>query len=232
MDGFWGIASATLILDLFSPGVFAAVLFACSTLRPMLVSACLLLAFTLTNVTLGMLVLFGLDWLIDIVRNEIERTIVNPTQADFVLSFFLGLVMLFMAVRARGKERPKTAKTSALLPETPAKAVLTGILLCLMSAPLAVPYLAMVTQLSSYAGDDNELAIVVLLGYNALWSLPFLMIPVVFRLYGDKAARMIANVRTRIGLVFSKGYPWLLAGLGSLLVVDAVLYFVTGSGII
>lgn len=232
MDGFWGIASATLILDLFSPGVFAAVLFACSTLRPMLNSGCLLLAFTLTNVTLGLLVLFGLDWLIEAIRNEIERSLLNPTQTDFVLSFFLGVVMLIMAVRSRGKEKPKTAKPSSLLPETPARAVLAGVLLCLMSAPVAVPYLAMVTQLSGYAWDNSELAIIILLGYNALWALPFLMIPLVFRLYGDDATRIMAEIRARLGIAFSKGYPWLLGGLGCLMVLDATLYFVTGSGLI
>ena len=140
--------------------------------------------------------------------------------------------MLFIALRSRKSLDDKRNKNGPRLPEKPSKALKLGGFLCLLSAPVAVPYLAMLSQLSKYAGDSTTTAILVLLFYNAIWALPFLAVPIVYQYQGDKAAQFIASIRVKAASTFAVASKWVLTFLGGLLIFDALLFFAFGKGII
>lgn len=105
-----------------------------------------------------------------------------------------------------------------------------GAIINFLGVPFAVPYLAAIDQVlkaNLTAGDSLQ----VLAAYNVAYALPFLLVPLLVLIMGDASKPILQRVNQVLINVTDKLMPLLLLLLGSVLIVDAIKYLVTGAAL-
>ena len=95
--------------------------------------------------------------------------------------------------------------------------------------PFAVPYIAFLNQAGKLPPDETMGALVV---YNIGYALPFLLVPVAAALAGPSIIPVFDRIMGWVEAVSGLIMPLLLGALGLAMIVDAVLFFWTGQGLI
>jgi cytochrome c biogenesis protein CcdA len=216
----WGILLPILLSDVVNPVLFAFMVYAAGSSRPVLSSSAMLLGHTLAYFTGGMVLIGGME--------AISTRLANPLSIDFVIEFVLGAVLLWLALRTR--------KDSGKRPdeETPEfstwDAFKFGAIVNIIGIPFAVPYFAAIDQFlkSDLSGTGVVLA---LLTYNLAYAVPFLMIPVLSAVMGEKSKPLLAKVNAVMERISSFLMPLMLGLVGLALLADSMTYFIYGESL-
>ncbi len=206
-----------LVVDVLNPVLFALLIVAVGTSRPLANSTAFLAGHTASYFVSGIIIALGLDQITDRLK--------NPHPVDFVIELFLGLLCLWAALASRDGKASEEKKPEGEL--TPAYCFGYGAVVNFIGVPFALPYFAVVGQLLK-ANLSIESSVLVLAFYNLAYAAPFVLVPIMVALMGDASKPILEKMNNfLIGLV-DRFMPILLLLLGAALTVDALAYLVSG----
>ncbi len=216
----WGLLLPILLSDMLNPVLFTFMVYTAGTRRPVIASAAMLLGHTVAYFVGGIVIALGLE--------RISERLANPLAIDFVIEFIIGAVLLWLALRTR-KDTGK--RPDEQTPEfTPWSAFGFGAIVNIIGIPFAVPYFAAIGQfLKSDLSTGG--VIVALLLYNLVYALPFLMIPIMTAVMGERSKPILARVNNFMERVSAYLMPVLLGVVGLALLADAIVFFIKGESL-
>ena len=107
------------------------------------------------------------------------------------------------------------------------KAFAFGAVINIIGIPFAVPYFAAIDQLLK--SDLDTMGMVTGLAlYNVAYALPFLLIPLLTAIMGDRSKPILARVNGFMEKAGDIIMPLLLLAIGLALLVDSVWFFARG----
>ena len=210
-----------LLVDALNPVLFAMMVFAAGSGRPVGNSAALLIGHTLAYFVAGVAIAHGME--------QISDRLANPERIDFIISGLVGAGLLLMVLPTRKNGAPAAAEPEWEL--TPLKCFGLGAILNFVGIPFALPYFAVIDQLLK-ADLSMTGSLVVLAIYNLGYALPFMIVPAMVALSGEGAKPLLEKINGHIGKASDLLMPWMFGALGLVLVADSVAYFYRGSGLI
>lgn len=209
-----------LLADIFNLTLFAFLAYAAGSDRPVLNTSALLVGHTLTYIGMGVVLAYSLE--------QISDYLANPNAIDFLIGLIVGILLLWVALRKAGKRG--AARTEPKTKLTPLSALGAGIVICFVGMPFALPYLAAIDQILK-ADLEFFRSFALLLGYNFLYALPFAIVPVMVVVMGEASHSILRRLNGMLDRAGGVVTPLLLGLVGLALIVDAALYFLTGSGL-
>lgn len=218
MADLWTILTPILLADIVNPVLFAFLVYAAGTGRPVANSTGLLLGHTAAYFIVGILLALGLE--------QLEYRLANPKPVDFVLELLIGLLLLWVALRSR-KDTGREPDVENL---TFVSALLLGAVVNFAGIPFAVPYFAALSQILKADIAASE-ALIVLLGYNIAYALPFASVPLLTLLLGDRSRSLLESINARLNRASRVLVPVMLVLLAAALITDALYYFATGTAL-
>ncbi len=221
MIDLFAVILPILLVDLLNPVLFAMMVFAAGSGRPVANSGALLAGHTLAYFIAGVAIAHGMD--------QISDRLANPKQIDFIVSGLVGAGLLLMVVPTRKKGAPAASEPEWDL--TPAKCFGFGAIINFVGIPFALPYFAAVDQLLK-ADLSTTGSLVVLAIYNLGYALPFVVVPAMVAVSGESAKPLLERINGFLGKASDLLMPWMFGALGLVLVADSVAYFYRGSGLI
>ena len=229
MAELWTIGTPILLVDVANPVLLAAVILSMMTPRPMTNALLVILGHTVAYILTGLLIIFGLAEIAhDILAPVLER-LRNPEPDDFVFGTVVGLALLWVAHRWR-VEPPKPSENAPEPKGTgPVSYFFFGAVINFVGAPFAIPYIAFINQLLRM--PDGAILPNLLL-YNALYALPFLLVPASMALFGASVMPLLQRINAAVEKYSAYIVPVILALLGLVLLADAGSFFVTGQALI
>ena len=216
----WSVLFPILLTDVVNPVLFAFLVYAAGTDRPVVLSSSMLLGHTTAY--------FGVGIVLALFMEKIAAYLANPHTIDFVLQLLIGLVLLWLALKTRkdtGK-RPEEAQ----LRLTVLSAFGFGAVVNFIGIPFAVPYFAAIDQILK-ADLSVPQSVLMLLSYNLAFALPFVMVPLLLAVMGEKAKPILGRVNAMLDRASSVLMPLMLGLLGIVLLADAIKYFVSGTSL-
>lgn len=209
-----------LLVDVLNPILFAILVFAVGSERPIVNSSAILVGHTLAYFVAGIAVSYGME--------QIAARLENPHPIDFVVSGIIGLGLLWMVVRTKKDGAPVADEPEWEL--TPAKCFGFGAVINFVGIPFALPYFAVIDQIVkadlSLAESVSTLAI-----YNMAYALPFVVVPAMVAISGDSAKPLLERINSFIARAADFVMPWLFGLLGLALLADSAAYFYRGTGL-
>ena len=206
-----------LVVDVLNPVLFALLVVAVSTSRPIANSTAFLAGHTAAYFISGIVIALGL--------NQISDRLNNPLPVDFVIELLIGLLLLWAALASRdGKASADRTPDREL---TPAYCFGYGAVVNFIGVPFALPYFAAVDQLLK-ADLSLESSLLVLAFYNMAYVLPFLLVPILVALTGDSSKPILEKINNLLISLVDKLMPKLLLLLGLALTADALSYLISG----
>ena len=221
MTDLFAVLVPILLVDVLNPVLFAMMVFAAGSRRPVGNTSAILAGHTLAYFAAGIVIALGME--------QLAYRLANPQRIDFVISGIVGAGLLLMVLPTKKQGAPKAAEPEWEL--TPVKCFGLGAIINFVGIPFALPYFAVVDQVLkadlSVTGSVTVLAI-----YNLLYAAPFLVVPALVAVSGERAKPLLEKINGFIGKASDLLMPWLFAALGAALVADAVAYFYRGTGLI
>jgi cytochrome c biogenesis protein CcdA len=209
-----------LIADVINPVLFAFLVYAASGERPLLNSSALLLGHVVAYLSAGIAIALSLE--------QITSYLANPSHIDYAIGLLVGILLVWVALPAAKKPEQKRPEQSHAL--TPLSAFGIGAVVNLVGIPFALPYFAAIDQILKADLSSFE-AVVLLVAYNVIYALPFLIVPALVALLGERSRPLLQRINTVLERVSAFLMPVILGVVGVALVLDAVLYFATGNGL-
>ena len=217
MIDLWTILLPILLADVLNPVLFAFMVFAAGTDRPLINSVSMLLGHTAAY--------FGAGLLLAVFLNPVLDRLRNPETIDIVIQIGLGIVLLLLIMPSRkvtgkrpGEKMPRLGVVSSFV---------TGAIVNFIGIPFAVPYFAALAQIEQADLSQPEF-LTVLAIYNLAYAVPFLCVPVIRAVLGDGAQPVLQRINEFVERAAGKLLPIAIGLLGVALIVDGVVYFVTG----
>ena len=216
----WGLLLPILLSDVINPVLFAFMVYAAGSSRPVLTSSAMLLGHTTAYFGGGILLVLALD--------SISERLANPQTVDFLIEVLLGAALLYLAFRSRNDKgkRPEDDSTEF----GPWAAFGFGALVNLIGIPFAVPYFAAIDQFLKWDLDTGGM-IVALLLYNLAYALPFLMVPLLTAIMGEDSKPVLSRINAVMERISGFLMPVLLGLIGLALLADGLHYFVRGTSL-
>ena len=216
----WLTLLPILLSDVVNPVLFAYMVYAAGTKRPVTASSVVLLGHTTAYLTAGIVLALGLE--------KISSRLANPEPFDFVIELVIGSVLLVLAVvsatSAPETKKPDTPRTEDL---SIGRAFVTGAVINFIGLPFAVPYFAAIDQILK-ANLTPVHSIGVLVAYNVAYAIPFVAVPLAAALLGERSRPYLEKVNQILDRISGFLIPLLLGGVGAALVADAAHYFIQG----
>ena len=217
-----------VIADVINPVLLAAVIYALASRRPYATSIAVLAGWFCVYLVSGVILAEGIDW--------IAARLASPGPIEFGVQLAVGVLMLwagFQAVRAsspprRAAKKPEFNESRGL---GMGSAFLLGASINLIGLPFAVPYFAAVSQIVK-ADPEYVVGFFVLVLYNLLYILPFLGVVAVQAVFREQSQPWLERLSYWMERVGNVVLPGLLLLLGAALLIDAAVYFVTGTALI
>ncbi len=190
---------------------------------PLLRSAALLGGVFVTCVICGVLVLFGLQSVFDVINAYALRIWQHPKTEELIFQVLIGLVLVVFGVRiARARER--SAENGPPAAMTAGRAFLAGAALTIVGLPGAVPYLAAI-DLILRSDLRTSQAIFAIVFYNVVVVLPLAVIVLSQLMVGERSKPLIEGVRRFLDRWGQRVVVSLLLVLGALLAIDGIGWF-------
>ncbi len=221
MLDLWSVLPPILLADVVNPVLFAFMVYAAGTDRPLINSSAVLLGHTTAYLGFGIVLALAFD--------TIAKWLANPTPIDYGLGLLVGFLLLWVAWRSRGsgQEEKTEPQVQKLIP---LKAFGIGAIINIIGLPFALPYFAALDQILK--ADLSVLdSTVVLVGYNLGYALPFLVVPVLTVTLGEASRPILARINGKVDRISAYLMPLMLGLVGIALVVDAIRYFAIGEGL-
>jgi threonine/homoserine/homoserine lactone efflux protein len=209
-----------LLVDVLNPVLFAMLVFAAGSSRPVENSAAMLLGHTAAYFVAGVAVAHGIE--------QVSERLANPHRVDFVISGLVGLGLLWMAVPTKKNGAPRADEPGWEL--TPMKCFGFGAVVNFVGIPFALPYFAVVDQILK-ANLATAESFTVLAIYNVLYALPFMIVPLTVAVSGESARPLLRKINAVLTKTSDFLMPWMFGLLGLALVADSVAYFYRGEGL-
>ena len=209
-----------LLVDILNPVLFAVLVFAAGSNRPVTNSSAIVVGHTLAYFVVGIAVSQGLE--------QVADRLANPQRIDFVIGGIVGIGLLWAVMPTRRDGAPKADEPEWEL--TPMKCLGFGAVLNFIGIPFALPYFAAVDQILKANLAIAE-SLVVLAIYNAAYALPFVIVPAAVAISGESARPMLEKINGFLARASDIVMPWMLGLLGLALVADSVAYFYRGEGL-
>jgi threonine/homoserine/homoserine lactone efflux protein len=221
MNEIWMALAPILLADVLNPVLFAFMVYAVSTQRPIINSTAILLGHTLAYFSAGIIIALGLE--------RISVRLANPHSIDFIISLLIGILLLWVAFRSTKKTDKQQNKKNTKL--TPFKALCLGAVVNFVGIPFALPYFAALDQIlkANLAMTDSLL---ILISYNLLYALPFVIVPILVIVIGERSKPLLQRINDLLARFSSFLMPVLLLLVGVFLISDAITYFLTGKGLV
>ena len=220
MADLWFVLVPIIIADVMNPVLFAFMVYAAGTDRPISNTLIMLLGHTTAYLSAGILLALGME--------KITAYLSEPHTIDFLIGLVIGLLLLWVAFLSSRKKADTEKEHSEQL--TPLKAFGFGAIINFIGIPFALPYFAAIDQVLK-ANLSVVDSLLVLLGYNLLYAAPFLIVPVLSILFGLKSRALLERINSWIDRVSSVLMPIILGLVGLALVADSITYFATGKGL-
>jgi cytochrome c biogenesis protein CcdA len=216
----WAVLLPILLTDVVNPVLFAFLVYAASSNRPVLLSSSMLLGHTVAYFSAGVgLALF---------MEKITDYLATPHTIDFIIELILGAVLVWLAFKARknpGKQPDENAPQLTVF-----SAFSFGAVVNFVGIPFAVPYFAAIDQVLKT--DFTALQVVtVLLGYNLIYAIPFAIVPALSAIMGKEARPLLDRINARLERASAIVMPLLLGLVGLALLLDAASYFISGTSL-
>ena len=213
----WGILLPILLSDVLNPVLFTFMVYAAGSKRPVFVSSAMLLGHTAAYMTCGVILAYSIE--------KISVRLANPETIDFAIEFVIACALLWLVLRTR---KDKGKRPDENTPEfTLWKAFTFGAVINIIGIPFAVPYFAAIDQLLK-SGLDTMGMVTGLALYNAAYALPFLLIPLLTAIMGDRSKPILARVNGFMEKAGDIIMPLLLLAIGLALLLDSVWFFARG----
>jgi cytochrome c biogenesis protein CcdA len=206
-----------LIVDVLNPVLFALMIVAIGTNKPLANSTSILAGHTAAYFFSGIVIALGLDQIID--RLE------NPHPIDFVIELSIGLLCLWVALASRNGKASKKRNPEGEL--SPAYCFGYGAVVNLIGIPFALPYFAVVNQLNK-ANLSTETSLLVLTFYNVAYAIPFMLVPVMVAIWGNDSKPILEKINNVLTNLADRCMPILFLILGAALSADALTFLVSG----
>lgn len=213
----WGILFPILLSDVLNPVLFTFMVYAAGSKRPVSVSSAMLLGHTAAYLTCGVILAYSIE--------KLSTRLANPQTVDFIIELIIGFALLWLVLRTR---KDKGKRPDENTPEfTVWKAFAFGAVINIIGIPFALPYFAAIDQLLK--SDLDTLGVLIgLVLYNAAYALPFLLIPVLTAIMGDRSKPILARVNGFMEKAGDIIMPLLLLAIGLALLLDSMWFFVRG----
>ena len=209
-----------LLVDMLNPVLFAVLVFAAGSSRPVVNSSAILIGHTLAYFVAGIAVSLGIE--------QVAQRLANPHPIDFAISGIVGVGLLWMLVRTKKNGAPTANDPEWNL--TPAKCLGFGAVVNFIGVPFALPYFAVVDQLLK--GDLATVeSLSILAIYNACYALPFVVVPATVAISGENAKPILEKINGFLGRTSDVVMPWMFGVLGLALIADSIAYVVRGEGL-
>jgi len=220
MIGLLAVLFPILLVDVLNPVLFAMLVFAAGSTRPVSNSAAVLAGHTIAYFLAGIGLSLGIE--------QITDRLANPQRVDFIISGLVGAGLLLAALSTTRGGAPTAAAPGVSL--SPLKSFGLGAVVNFVGIPFALPYFATIDQLLKADLPVTE-SLTVLVIYNLGYALPFAIVPALTAVSGTSAKPLLEKINIRIGRASDLLMPWLLGLLGLALVADTVAYFYRGAGV-
>jgi cytochrome c biogenesis protein CcdA len=207
---------ALAVLDSINPSAIVVTLYLLSYERVTAQVVVYVAAIFLTYLTLGAMMMLGIDVLLPALRTTFGGRL------GYILQGFIGLALLLYAIRAPTTTKsPRRVEPSA---RTYAALALLGVTVTAMELPTAVPYFG-ATALLTTAGLPMARWLPLLVLYNAIFVLPPVVLLVGHIAFGRRLDARYANLRERLQAGARETMLWIVGLVGGgLLVWSAVEY--------
>ena len=210
-----------LIVDAVNPVLFALMLLALSTDRPLGNSTSLLAGHTIAYFVAGVVLALGLE--------QITDRLLNPHPIDYYISMAAGLLCLWAALKSRGGAASEEKTPEGEL--TPVHCFGIGAVVNFVGVPFAVPYLAALNQILK-ADLSMQESLLVLGAYNLVYALPFALVPLLVIALGERCIPFLERVNGVLVRTTDTLMPIALLLLALWLIADSALFFWSGKGLI
>ena len=213
----WGILLPILLSDVLNPVLFTFMVYAAGSKRPVFISSAMLLGHTAAYMTCGVVLAYSIE--------KLSARLSNPQTIDFVIELIIACALLWLVLRTR---KDKGKRPDENTPEfTIWKAFAFGAVINIIGIPFAVPYFAAIDQLLK--SDLDTMGVVTALAlYNLAYALPFLLIPLLTAIMGDRSKPILARVNGFMEKAADIIMPLLLLAIGLALLLDSVWFFARG----
>jgi cytochrome c biogenesis protein CcdA len=217
MSDIWPSLVPILLADVVNPVLFAFMVYAAGTDRPIANSSALLLGHTVAYFTVGILLATVLEQAIDRLQ--------NPQRADYYIQLAIGICLFWIGVRSRGDtgKRPEDSMPKLGL----ASSFGYGAVINFIGIPFALPYFAALGQILK-ADFSTSQAVFALGAYNLAYAAPFCAVPILRAVLGERSQPMLERVNLFLDKASGIMMPILLILVALALIVDALYYFTTG----
>lgn len=217
MTELLAVIAPFLLIDALNPVLFAMLIYAAGSARPIANSSAMLLGHTLAYFVVGLLASVGIE--------KLMQRLDNPQPIDFVIEFILGMALLYAALASRGGGASEAKNPEGAL--TPLKCLAYGAVINFIGAPFALPYLAVMSEIMR-ADLSTSAAVSVLVGYNLAYALPFAMVPGLIAVVGDRAQPVLEKINQFLERGADLLMPWLMLVLALWLLADVAAFVITG----
>jgi cytochrome c biogenesis protein CcdA len=220
MSDLWSVLIPILLTDALNPVLFAFLVFAAGSARPVLTSTAMLAGHTVAYFVSGIVIAIGLEVII--------YRLSNPQSIDFVIELVIGLALIAVAFPSRNDTGKRPDENTPEL--TPVSAFSFGAIMNFIGIPFAVPYFAAVGQIMKSDLSQPQ-AYLTLAIYNFAYALPFMLVPISRAIMGESARPLLARINDVIEKISGVMMPIMLGLVGLALIADAVTYFATGASL-
>lgn len=208
---------ALALVDSINPSAIVVTLFLLSRGRVPAQVVVYVAAIFLTYLTLGTLLMLGIDGLL------LSLSPASGGRVALIAQIFIGLAMLLYAIRA-----PKTAAPSLRVEPratTYAALALLGVTVTTMELPTAMPYFGAIALLTS---ADLPVArwLPLLVVYNAIFVLPPVVLLVGHLAFGSQVDARYADLRKRLEAGARETMLWIFGFVGGGLFLWGVVEYV------
>jgi threonine/homoserine/homoserine lactone efflux protein len=209
-----------LLVDILNPVLFAVMVFAAGSNRPIINSAAILAGHTLAYFVAGVAVSHGME--------AVAERLANPQRIDFILSGMVGIGLLWMALQTKKDGAPSADEPEWEL--TPVKCLGFGAFVNFIGIPFALPYFAVIDQIlkADLSTAESYTALVI---YNVSYAVPFVVVPVIVAISGQSAKPLLEKINGFLARASDIVMPWMLGLLGLGLLADSIAYFYRGEGL-
>lgn len=213
----WGLLFPILLSDVINPVLFTFMVYAAGSRRPVAVSSSMLLGHTVAYLASGVFLAYTIE--------KLSIRLANPQTIDFVIEFVIACALLWLVLHTR---KDKGKRPDEQTPEfTVWKAFIFGAAVNLIGIPFALPYFAAIDQLLK--SDLDTIGVLTgLVIYNVVYALPFLLIPLLTAVMGERSKPLLARVNGLMEKASDIIMPLLLLFIGLALLLDSVWFFVRG----
>lgn len=206
-----------LLVDVLNPVLFAVMILAVGTDRPVANSASVLAGHTAAYFGAGIVIALGLEPII-------ER-LANPRPVDFAIEAVLGALCLWAALKSRGGGASEDKQPAGEI--TPVSAFTFGAIVNFVGIPFALPYFAAIGQILKaelpVASSTGLLGV-----YNIAYALPFAAVPVLVAIMGDGCRPLLEKINNVLVSLADRLMPLLMLLLGLAMLADAISFFARG----